>query len=143
MDSSITFPVSLARPTGRWLSSIRYAVMSAKCLTTFCVSATVLLISVSLPSAHAQDCRLQIRHAGFEPFKGYAILKISFASTTNSCAGVRAAVEWSDNLVAWYSVSQTGLPCVTQGAEVQVVDETDARTRPRRFYRARAAAACP
>jgi hypothetical protein len=108
---------------------------------------TALLIGIlafGLLSANAQDCRLQIRFAGITPAKYYTVLKISFSPTTNSCAGVRAAVEWSDDLVTWHPVSQPGgLPCVTVGAEVQVVDETDARTRSRRFYRVRHSGACP
>ena len=118
--------------------------MKSKHLTTFVLSAIALLISVSLPSARAQDCRLQIRHAGFEPLKGYVILKISFAPTTNSCAGIRAAVEWSEDLVTWHPVSQPGgLACVTAGAEAQVIDETDARRRLRRFYRVVQSDLCP
>src|SRR5260221_14774684 len=118
--------------------------MSTKRLPMFVAGATALLISLSLPSAHAQECRLHLRHAGFEPFKGYSILKVSFAATTNSCTGVRAAVEWSDDLVTWHPVSQPGgLPCITAGAEVQVMDETNARTRSRRFYRVLHSGACP
>src|SRR5262245_35448827 len=100
--------------------------------TPFVLAAAALLLQISLislSSAQAQNCRLQIRCSGFEPLKGYAFLKISFAST-NSCAGVRVAVEWSDDLVTWHPVTQAGgLPCLTQGAEVQVVDETNSRTR--------------
>ena len=107
----------------------------------------VLLIAIFMIasfSAVAQDCRLQVRFAGFSPLKYYTVLKISFAPTTNSCAGVKAAVDWSDDLVTWKPVVQAGgFPCVTSGAEVQVIDETDSRQTLRRFYRARQAGSCP
>ena len=104
----------------------------------------IAILTIGLFPAIAQDCRLQVRFAGFSPLKYYTVLKISFAPTTNSCAGVRAAVDWSDDLVTWKPVVQAGgLPCVTSGAEVQVIDETDSRLALRRFYRARQAGSCP
>ncbi len=102
------------------------------------------VLSFALAPVGAQDCRLQIRCSGFTAFKYYAVLKISFAATTNSCGGAKAAVEWSDDLMTWNPVTQAGgLPCVTPGAEVQVIDETDARSRGQRFYRVRHAGLCP
>jgi hypothetical protein len=104
----------------------------------------IAILTIGLSSAVAQDCRLQIGFAGFTPLKYYTVLKISFAPATNSCAGVKAAVDWSDDLVTWKPVVQaSGLPCVTSGAEVQVIDETDSRLTLRRFYRVRQAGSCP
>ena len=113
--------------------------------STFCAAALLIgILTLGLLAADAQDCRLQIRFAGITPAKYYTVLKVSFASTTNSCGGVRAAVEWSDDLMAWHPVSQPGgLPCVTSSVEVQIMEELDARTRLRRFYRVREAGACP
>ncbi len=108
----------------------------------FAVIAAAALALTAL-STRAQDCRLQIRCSGFTPAKYYTVLLISFAASTNACAGVRVAVDWSDDLRTWNPVAQVSLPCLTQGATVQVIDETDSRTRPRRFYHARAAGACP
>jgi hypothetical protein len=104
----------------------------------------IAILTIGLFPAVAQDCRLQIKFAGFTQFKNYTVLKISFAPTTNSCAGVKAAVEWSDDLVTWKPVAQAGgLPCVTSGAQVQVIDETDSQHTLRRFYRVRQAGSCP
>jgi hypothetical protein len=121
------------------------AVMKQKVFSTFRTAVLlVAILTIGLFSAVAQDCRLQIRFAGFTPLKYYTVLMISFAPTTNSCAGVKAAVDWSDDLVTWKSVEQAGgLPCVTSGAEVQVIDETDSRSTLRRFYRVRQAGSCP
>jgi|SRR5882672_69556 len=104
----------------------------------------IAILTIGLFPAVAQDCRLQIKFAGFSPVKNYTVLKISFAPTTNSCAGVKAAVDWSADLVTWKPVVQAaGLPCVTSGAEVQVIDETDSQQTLRRFYRVRQAGSCP
>jgi hypothetical protein len=104
----------------------------------------IAILTIGSFSAVAQDCRLQIKFAGFTPLKYYTVLKISFAPTTNSCAGVKAAVDWSDDLVTWKPVAQVaGLPCITSGAEVQIIDETDSRSTQRRFYRVRQAGSCP
>src|SRR5882762_5152017 len=113
-------------------------------LSALTASALMIGLSLLIPlSVQAQDCPLQIRCSGFTPAKYYTVLKISFASTT-SCTGVRAAVEWSDDLVTWNPVHQPGgWPCVTSGTEVQVIEETDARYRRQRFYRVRHAGSCP
>src|SRR5437868_2434237 len=98
--------------------------MKQTALSTFQVTTlSIGILTLGLLSAQAQDCRLQVRFSGLTQFKYYTVLKISFAATTNSCAGVRAAVEWSDDLVTWYPLHQTGFPCVTQGTEMQVIDE--------------------
>ncbi len=108
----------------------------------FILASIVLLMTYGSSYASAEDCPLQIRCAGFNA-KHYTLLQLSLAPGTNPCPGVIVAVEWSEDLVTWREVIPNYFPCVTQEAEVQVVDETDSWKRPRRFYRARAVRACP
>src|SRR5215216_330951 len=101
------------------------------------VSGAVLfcgIILLTTVSAVAQDCRLQIRCSGFTT-QGYPTLAVSFAPTTSSCTGVRAMVQWSEDLKTWTTLPVFQFPCVTQSIEAQVIDPTDVKTRPCRFYR--------
>jgi hypothetical protein len=106
--------------------------------------ATMLLMVILVALASAQDCLLHIRCSSFEPNKHYAFLKVSFACTNCPCPSVQVAVDWSTNLVTWYPVAQAGgYPCLTNGAEVTVVDETSSNLKACRFYRARVVGPCP
>ena len=156
-----TTPIKITAHNTGWRSQVRFAgsvfgsgvcefhrwchsYIMKRTPTSLFTSVALLCVftSISPFSADAQACRLQIRCSGFTN-QGFTVLIISFAPTTNTCVGVRADVEWSDDLKTWHSVALPALPCVTPGNEVQVWDPQDARTRPRRFYRVRHAAPCP
>jgi len=106
--------------------------------------ATMMLMSALLALASVRDCSLHIRCTSIDAFKHYPLLKVSFNCTNCACASVQVAVDWSTNLVTWTPVVQAGgYPCLTNGGEVTVVDETSANSKMRRFYRARVVGPCP